>query len=69
MNYARDLRIVHNACRIGAFRMAAVAVIRIDRMLALCPDCRARIGGACAGPDMDWRPALAGEPCGAADHA
>ena len=35
--------------------------------LPLCADCVALIGGACAGPDMDWRPARAGEPCGASD--
>ena len=35
--------------------------------LPLCADCVALIGGACAGPDMDWRPARVGEPGGASD--
>ena len=33
----------------------------------LCADCVDGIGGACAGPDAEWRPALPGESCGAAD--
>lgn len=37
--------------------------------IALCPACLAAIGGACAGPDAPARAAVAGETCGAADHA
>ena len=35
--------------------------------IALCPECVDTIGGACSGPDAEWRPAKEGEPCGAAD--
>jgi len=35
--------------------------------LLLCPSCLDCIGGACSGPDADYRPAIDGEPCGAAD--
>jgi len=37
------------------------------RDLPLCAGCAAAIGGACAGPDAEWRPALPGESCGAED--
>lgn len=36
-------------------------------LLALCPACIGSIGGAHGGPDAPYRPALEGEPCGAAD--
>lgn len=36
-----------------------------DADLPLCRRCADKIGGACAGPDADWRPAHAGELCGA----
>ena len=35
--------------------------------IALCPECAASIGGACAGPDGPWRRAYPGEACEAAD--
>lgn len=38
-----------------------------DEVVPLCADCADAIGGACAGPDCDWRPAVPGESCGAAD--
>ena len=37
-------------------------------ILPLCPACLSVIGGACGGPDAEYRPALPGEACGAADH-
>jgi len=37
-------------------------------VLALCPDCIAKIGGANPGPDAEWVPCTDGEPCEAADH-
>lgn len=36
--------------------------------LPLCPACLGVIGGACGGPDVAFRAARVGEPCGAADH-
>ena len=41
--------------------------LRAARLLGLCPACIGSIGGAHGGPDAPYRPALAGEPCGAAD--
>ena len=38
-----------------------------DEAIPLCADCADAVGGACAGPDCDWRPAVPGESCGAAD--
>jgi len=38
-----------------------------DDLLVLCQDCASLIGGACAGPDMEWRVAHPGERCGADD--
>ena len=35
--------------------------------IPLCPECVGCIGGACAGPDVPWRPARDGEPCAAAE--
>lgn len=39
----------------------------LSAILALCPACIGSIGGAHGGPDAPYRPALEGEPCGAAD--
>lgn len=36
--------------------------------LPLCSACLGAIGGACGGPDVPFRAAATGEPCGAADH-
>lgn len=41
---------------------------RSASLLPLCPSCIAKIGGACAGPDQEYRAAFPGEACGAADH-
>lgn len=38
------------------------------KVIPLCAVCAGYIGGAFGGPDCEWRPALAGEACGAADH-
>lgn len=61
------LRRAYRAEARAAFVSAASWMLRLTSM-PLCPACVAGIGGAHAGPDAPWRPALAGEPCGAADH-
>ncbi len=40
---------------------------RLAALLPLCGPCIGSIGGAHGGPDAPYRPALEGEPCGAAD--
>ena len=35
--------------------------------LVLCSECVSVIGGACGGPDCEWRPTEDGEDCGAYD--
>ena len=39
-----------------------------DVIMPVCSDCAGFIGGACSGPDAEWRLAWPGEACQAADH-
>tara|TARA_R110002110_G_scaffold38133_3_gene124944 strand:- start:472 stop:1044 length:573 start_codon:yes stop_codon:yes gene_type:complete len=65
--YATALDAVIESARLLAVAVHELTVLAFPPRLPLCADCVDGIGGACAGPDADWRPALPGESCGAAD--
>jgi hypothetical protein len=65
--YATALDAVVESARLLAVAVHELTVLAFPPRLPLCPDCVDGIGGACAGPDAEWRPALPGESCGAAD--
>lgn len=55
-------------CRANPCEAASLPAAHIESSFPVCDACAELIGGACAGPDAEWRHAEAGEPCGAADH-
>ena len=42
-----------------------IEIIDDEGPLVLCSECVSVIGGACGGPDCEWRPTEDGEDCGA----